>query len=265
MRYLTVSIFVFTAMMAGCDDNVVPRVRQASIDGLTLADLQPTVIEKPAPVMLFMVTTFLMDAERAASVRSCYEDLPQGAIRFLDKKAFEANGFFVSMGTGMQTGAVGRCLSQMGAEQFGQANLILDAGTEMPFSEVFIDAERTLSYAADGGGSETVTLQYGNLGWTLTARPDPTTPGRVHTRIQPVFTPRGLLNWPGAERYARKMEHRIEAGRFDVSLRDADFVVLGVIRDSFEEMTTLEQILFMQPGRKDKMLLYVIMCVKVEG
>jgi hypothetical protein len=265
MRYWTVCIFVFTAMMAGCDDNVVPRVSQPSIDGLTLADLQPAVIEKPAPVMLFMVTTFLVDAERAASVRSCYESLPQGGIRFLDKKAFEANGFFASIGTGMQVGDVDRCLSQMGAEQYGRANFVLDAGTEMPFSEAFINEERTISYVAAGGGSESVLLHYGTLGWMLTVRPDTTSPGRVHVRVQPVFTPRGLLNWPGAERYAKKMEHRIEAGRFDVSLREADFVVLGVGCDSIEEMTPLEQLLFLHSGRKDKMRLYVIMCVKAEG
>jgi hypothetical protein len=215
--------------------------------------------------MLFMVTTFLVDEERAASIRSCYESLPQGAIRFLDKKAFETNGFFASQGTGMQAGTVARCLSQMGAEESGRASLILGPGLEMPFSEVFLDEERPLSYTADGGGSETVTLQYGTLGWTLTARPDATIPGRVHARIQPVFTPRGLLNWPGAEHYAQKMEHRFGAGRFDVSLREADFVVLGVARDSFEEMTTFERLLFLHPGRHDKTRLYVVYCVKAEG
>ena len=256
---------VFTALTAGCGDNDAYRVHPPSIEGLTLADLQPTVTEKPAPVMFFMVTTFLVDAARAESVRSCYESLPQGAIRFLDRNAFEANGFFASLGTGMQAGAVGDCLARMGAERFGQASLVLEAGAEMPFSEAFINEERTISYVAAGGGFERVSLHYGTLGWSLTARPDPTSPGRIHARILPVFTPRGLLSWPGAERYARIMEHRVDAGRFDISMREADFVVLGVDRSSFEEMTTLERLLFLHPGTKDKIRLYVVFCVKAEG
>lgn len=264
MKLWILFILIPAVLLIGCVESPAPA-RQPSTEGVTLADLRSEVAEKPAPVMLFMVTTYLVDEAYAEAVQGCYDILPQDAIRFLDKKAFEANGFFASQGTGMQAGVVGDCLVRMGARQQGQTTLMLDAGAEVPFSETIIAQEQTIPYTSAGGGSETVSLQNGTLGWLLTARPDPEFPRRIHARIQPVFTPQGVLNWPGSEQYARKMAYRFDEGRFDVSFREADFVVLGSKRDSVEAMTTFERLLFLQPGGKPKMRLYVIICVKAEG
>jgi hypothetical protein len=70
------------------------------------------------------------------------------------------------------------------------------------------------------------------------------------------------MNWPGVERIAQKLSHRFDAVRFDVSLREADFVILGVNRDSIDELTFAERLLFLHPGKNGKVRLYAIMCVK---
>ena len=260
---ITLSL-ALAVLMTGCAENKA-RHPQPSIEGLTLADLRSETAEKPAPVIFFLITTFLVDQTQANEVLKCYEKLPRGSIQFLDREAFDANGFFASRGTGMQVGPLGDCLIQAGATRLGQTNLIIEAGAEVPFSETLITQEQTIKYISPGGDPAVISLQNGILGWMLTARSDPAAPMNVHTQIQPVFTPQGLRNWPGAERYIQKMSHRFDSGRLDVSLREADFVVLGVKEAADRDLTTLEQLLFLQPGIRPKLRLYIIMCVKAEG
>lgn len=256
-------IIALAAMLAGCGGEVEP-ILQPSVEGITMADLQSTVTESPAPVLLFMVTTYLVQESHLEAVRSCYEILPQDPIRFRDKEAFEANGLFASLGSGMMMGPVGSCLVRMGAEQLGNASLILNPGAEMPFTASSID-ERMVSYIVEESREKTVPLYNGTLSWTLTARPDPASPRRARIRVEPVFTPRGIMNWPGAESFAQKMSYRFETAGFDVLLREADFVILSVNRDALEEMTTLEKLLFLHSGRQDKVRLYAIVFIKAEG
>jgi hypothetical protein len=42
-------------------------------------------------------------------------------------------------------------------------------------------------------------------------------------------------------------------------------VILGDKHDPAKELTVFEKLLFLQPGKKTKMRLYVISCVKAEG
>jgi hypothetical protein len=263
MKFGFLYTLVLVVVLAGCNSSTTPD-RQPSIDGITLADLRPAFTESMPPVMLFMITTYLVDESHLQSVRGCYDSLPQDSIRFLDKTAFEANGFFASYGSGMAIGPVGDCLIRMGAEQYNQMSLILDAGLESPFSETVVE-EETITYVVSESNTLTQSLSNGVIGWELTARPDPTVPGRVRARIVPVFSPRGIMNWPGVERIAQKLSHRFDAVRFDVSLREADFVILGVNRDSIDELTSLERLLFLHPGKNGKVRLYAIMCVKAYG
>jgi hypothetical protein len=249
---------------AGCVQEA-SRVPQPSTEGVKLEELKPKLVENPSRVIFFGAINYLVDPARAASVRDCYESLPGGTIRFFDTQAFEENGFFAVRGTGMQFSDLDACLSLFGAERLGQTSLVLDADAEMPFSETFIDREQIITYATAGGGSATMLLQNGTLGWWLTARSNPALPRQVHARILPIFMPHGLMNWPGAEHYAQKMVHRFTESRFDVSLREGDFVVLGVKCNSIEGLTPFQRLLFLRSGDKPKIRLYVIYCVKAKG
>lgn len=256
-------ILAWTVLIAGCGSSEETSFRQPSIEGLTLADLQSTVAESPPPVLMFMVAAYLVDAEQLEAVRGCFDSLPQSPIRFRDKKAFEANGLLASHGTGMAMGPVSDCLVRMGAKQDGHISLVLNAGMESPFSSIYVDGE-TVTYLSAEGDRRTVSLHNGVLGWTLTAQPDATVPRRVQVTIEPVFSPQGIMNWPGAERLTQKLGYRFEDLGFEVLLREADFVMLSVNRDSVDEMTTLERLLFMSPARPDKVRLYAIICAQVQ-
>jgi len=263
MRLLFFFILIPVVWMTGCD-TPAPESLGPSVEGVTLADLRPDVMEKPMPVMLFLVTTYLVDAAYAEEMQSCYI-VAGGAIRFWDKKAFEENGFLAARGTGMQAGLVNACLVRLGAQRLGQTTLMLDAGTEVPFSETGVGQEQTVSYRTAGGGTAAVSLQNGRLGWHLTAQPNRDLSGQVSVQVVPVFVPQGIRNWPGAEEYVQKMAHRFNECRFDVSLREADFVLLSLKHDPEEELTAFQRLLFGQPGGKPQMRLYVISCVKAEG
>ena len=258
------SILVMAIGLSGCGDSANIADRQPSIEGITLADLAVPAAETRTPVLLFMVTTYLVDASYLEAVRSCYEGLPQDLIRFSDKHAFESHGFWASQGTGMDMGPVGDCLVLMGAELYGHSTLILDTGLESPFSATAIEHE-TLAILSSDGVAQSVVLRNGSLGWMLTAGVQPGTARRATVRVEPVFTPHGLMNWPVAEHLAQRMATRIDTGRFDVSMREADFVILAVHRDSLDELTPLEQHLFVHPGREKKVKVFAIVCVKLEG
>jgi hypothetical protein len=257
-------ILAVTIVMAGCVEHeaAAPR-RPLAIDGLTLADLQPTVAETQPPVLMFMVIGYLADEPHAEAVRGCFDSLPQSPIRFRDKTAFEANGLWAAHGTGMAMGPVGDCLLRMGAEQYGQTALMLNPGMNSAFSKVFID-EQAVAYVSAEGDKRTVSLRNGVLGWVLTAQREATAAGRVRVTIKPVFSPQGIMNWPGAERLAQQLGHRFEDLGFEVLLGEADFVMLSVNRDAFDEMSELERLLFMHPGKRDKVFIYAIICAQVQ-
>ena len=250
--------------MAGCGVEQA-NVPGPSLEGITVADLSPTVTpdsDRP-PVLLFMVTTYLVDESYLDAVKNCYNSLPHEIIKFANKAAFEANGFSAFYGTGMAMGPVSDCLVRMGADRYGQASLILEAGSEQMFSTAFIENDKVEYISAEGDAKE-VSLHNGTLGWAMTAQPDPSAPRRVLTHVEPIFLPHGLRHWPGAEKLAQKMSHRFGAAGFDVSLREADFVLLSVDRDSFAELTPLERLLFIHPGRRNKLRIFAVLCVKVQ-
>ncbi|GEM_PF-1092625 len=258
-------ILALTILMAGCTEHeaAAPR-RPLSIDGVTLADLQPTVTEPPPPVLMFMVVGYLADEQQLEAVRGCFESLPQGPIRFRDKSAFEANGLLAAHGTGMEIGPVGDCLLRMGAQQNGQTALILNPGMDSPFSSVFIE-EHAVVYLTAEGDKRTVSLRNGLLSWVLTTQPEATAAGRVRVTIEPVFSPQGILHWPSFERIAQQLGHRFEDLGFEATLREADFVMLSVNRNSFDEMSELERLLFTVPDRDGKVVIYAIICAQVQS
>lgn len=264
MRLWIISILTLLLPIVGCTEKQTSP-KQPSIEGLTLEQLRADTDNELIPAFLFVITTFLVDQSQADDISVCYEKLLQRSIRFLDQRAFQANGFNASLGTGIQAGPLFECLTRMGAIRLGQTTLVVEPGAEIPFTQAPINQEQIVKYSAAGGELTSVSLQNGDIGWMLTARPDPESPLHIHTRIQPVFTPRGLLNWPGAQRYIQKMSHRFEEGRLDVSLRDGDFIILAVKDAANRDLAPLEQFLFLQSGAKSKLRLYVIMCVKAEA
>jgi hypothetical protein len=263
MRFWACFILVGAVLAAGCAEPVAQR-DSASVEGVTLGELMPPERTRRASVMHFWVQMYVMDTDHAAAVRECYTPLSEGGIRFLDYQAFVDNGFFAAMGIGSQAGPLADCLRRMGARQYGQANLVTDAGEETPFWQVYID-KATVSYTAVDEGQTEITLLDGDLSWSLTARLDPTLPDRIRVRIRPVFLPRGLKYWPGAERLTQQMTSRFSEGRLDVSLRPAEFVVLATQHDTLDELTPLERLLFTHhEGREARLRLFVIMFIKAE-
>ena len=250
-------------LLAGCGGDQVRRP-SAAVSGVTIAEILPTVTETPMPVLSFMMTTFLVDAEHFESVQACFYDLSQDTVRFRDKEAFASNGFFAAMGVGMLLGPMDGCLGRRGIQRIGQASLMMNPGFDLSFGDVHIHETQSVDYYTVEGEKNTTSFRSGTLSWTLLAEPDPDYPRRIRATIEPVYTPWAAQSWAGSDVLARHMVRHFETGRFDVPLRVSDFIVLGPRHSSLDKFTAFERLFFGSPGESNTIRFYVILCLGTE-
>lgn len=262
-HFLRVCFLVCGVFIAcGCQE---PRANRsggdASIEGLTLADLQPHQSQQANSEfrLSISVLTYQLDVDSLDQLSRVYRVLSKRGIDYENKSAFNANGFSVGLGMHQKGGEVARALTEIGAAQTGHARVTIPTETHEAIFSVPVPPQSMtfpMSHRTRGG----VTLGAGQLGWIFSAQKDPTAPGILAVQVEPAFWEQGLADLRLLSGEVPLQFKTFDVGRFYIKLQPGQFFVLGPAGAILRQQT-LSQKLF-TGSERDRGQVFVVILQK---
>ena len=221
---------------------------------LTVQDLKPSNTYQFQPRIIFEIVTFELPAGRVKDIAPALASFGQSEVRFRDKTYFSTNGLSLFRGSSEAGDKLTSQLRFLEAERTMRTNLItMDKADEL-FSTATFSGERYVFSTEYGDQTSSKMFLPGQIGWlitpTLTVRRDV-----IGAAMMPVYMSLGGGNIRLAAGQ-KEYDPVFERGRFELMMREGDFVVLAPTR--LTTQTTLDKMLFEADGKKDTMRLYVV-------
>ena len=225
---------------------------------LTLRDLRPTNAYQFQPQIVFEIVTFELPTARVKEIKPALAPFIPTDVQFGNEELFSKNGLCLFRGKGENGDKLTSQLRFLEAKRTMRTSLITMDKTGELFSTGTFFVERYVFVTSYGDQTTGQAFLPGQIGWMITAamtlRRDV-----VQVKMAPVYAPlegSSIRLASGRKEYG---EMPFEQGRFELTIREGDFLVLAPGRVPTE--TTLDRMLFGSDGKKDKMRLYVIIFV----
>jgi len=254
--FLSLCLTIAGCVLSGCQP--VPPPASDPMDNLKITDLQDTTADrKQADYLInFRIIQYLMDPNDLSRLEPVYTKNAQRQLHFQNAGAFEANGLAVAMKSRQDSTEIARALSDAGASRLGQTFLSIPPDSTEILSSISFYQPQSISFFASPDVVTNESLYPGCLGWTIFAQ-NSAVRNTIILKLAPAY-------WQtGGEDFRTKLGkppvnyNLFEFAAFQTRLKEGDFLLLAPSRLLMDN-PTLNQALFMQPGRKIQAKCFVL-------
>jgi hypothetical protein len=254
--FLSLCLTIACCGLSGCQP--VPPPAPDPLDNLKITDLQDTTSDqKQADYLInFRVIQYLMDPNELAKLEPVYANNPQRQLHFQNDHAFEANGFAVAMKSRQDGTTIARALSDAGASRLGQTFLSIPPDSTEILSSISFYQPQSISFVASQDDLTNEYLYPGCLGWTIFAQ-NSAVRNTIILKLAPAYWQTGVEDLRSKLGKPPINYNLFDFAAFQTRLKEGDFLLLAPSR-LMMETTTLNQALFMQPGKKIQAKCFVL-------
>ena len=259
MGKIILYIFLAGCCVIGCGCQEKQRKRRtASVEGITLKDVQPVGSGKTKPEVAIDVVTFEVPRENWTGSEDIFAELTTQPIRFLNQKALNANGITVGAGNNITWAKVAEQLNRLSATKAKTSKILLYDELTNDLAVTMISA-KNVDYTNQKGQLSKLLLDNGVLSWRMQARSHIVQSGTAVLSVSAVFNYQFSMS---LQRIAPKdmLEVNLKATAFEMAIRPGGFILLGPA-DNDAGLNTLGKSLF--AGRDETVRLYLVLCVRV--
>ncbi len=227
IRSFFITFLIIPAVwLTGCEQSK-RSTAQTAFPGIKISDIAPTFSDRLGPQIVFQIFTFEFPAQRVLELERFFANLRLQPFRFVNYKAFKANGFSAGFGRGREWNSVAEQLRRTEAQETSTNTLIVFDNKGDAIGVVWVDAGQTIFYFGEDGSVASLSPGMGRLILQLKAEPVPEVRGATQVVIQPVFRQGmegGLGRLAGRDEFDEKV---FSFARFTLKMSDGDFVLLG--------------------------------------
>jgi hypothetical protein len=258
-KIVTLWVGLLLPFFSGCGENAV-LTPAPQYQKLTLQDLKPAGAPQFQPQIIFDIVTFEIAEDGVKDIAPILAQFNPQGVRIGNKELFTQNGLGVYYGKGGDSDKLVSQLRILNARRAMRTSLMTMDKTDELFTTATFPVERYVFSTFYGNRKVGQAFRPGRIGFvitsSLTLRRD-----SIDVKVVPAYVPEDGANirmTVGKDELGQKP---FGQGRFEVQMREGDFLVLAPNRVPTE--TTLDKMLFGPQGAKNKMRLYVILFVRV--